>query len=292
MAAPGNAARGLIAAGAVALATMWAPALAAADESVDLALESGTRITATLRWPPSADSSTEPLSVVILFGGLEGTRQVLDVMPTSPGTVLASFPYPYDPPRRLSWQNAKAGVDQFGRAVDDTFAGIAELLTYLRAHPRVDAQRITLVGASAGAPFAGISAQRLEVPGVILIQGFGDLPRVLGHQADLAWRGDGWYQTFITQLLGRLLVAYLDLPDPAEAARRMTAEQRVLMITAVQDQRIPAASTEALWTGLTASRAQVSRIDQPGDHLRGLSDPRIPQILGIASDWMRAQGLL
>ena len=87
-------------------------------------------------------------------------------------------------------------------------------------------------------------------------------------------------------------MAYLDLPDPAEAARRMTAEQRVLMITAVQDQRIPAASTEALWTGLTASRAQVSRIDQPGDHLRGLSDPRIPQILGIASDWMRAQGLL
>ena len=291
MATPGSAARGLIFAGAAALA-MWAPVLAAADEPVVLPLESGTRITATLRWPSGTGTSTEPLPVVILFGGLEGTRQVLDVMPVTPDTVLASFPYPYQPPRRLSWQNAKTAVDQFGRAVDDTFAGIAQLVAYLRAHPRIDPQRITLVGASAGAPFAGISAQRLGVPGVILIQGFGDLPRVLGRQADLAWRGDGWHQPFITRLLGRFLVAYLDLPEPAEAARRMTADQRVLMITAMQDHRIPAPSTEALWTALAASPAQVERIDQPGDHLRGLSDPRIPQLLGIATDWMQAQGLL
>ena len=292
MAAPGNTARRLIVAGAVALLAMWAPALVAADEPVVLPLESGTRITATLRWPSGTGTSTEPLPVVILFGGLEGTRQVLDVMPVTPDTVLASFPYPYQPPRRLSWQNAKTAVDQFGRAVDDTFAGIAQLVAYLRAHPRIDDQRITLVGASAGAPFAGISAQRLGVPGVILIQGFGDLPRVLGHQADLAWRGESWIQKRITQLLGRLLVAYLDLPEPAAAARRMTANQRVLMITAMQDHRIPAPSTEALWTALAASSAQVERIDQPGDHLRGLSDPRIPQLLGIATDWMRAQDLL
>lgn len=279
-------------AGALALAAMWVPTVSVADELLDLPLASGTRITAALRWPSSSNPSAEPLAVVILFGGLEGTRQVLDVMPATPGTVLASFPYPYEPPRSLGWQDAKAAVDQFGQAVDDTFAGIAELLAYLRAHPRIDEQRITLVGASAGAPFAGISAQRLGVPGAILIQGFGDLPLVLGHQADLAWRGESWIQRMIAHLLGRLLVAYLDLPEPAAAARQMTADQRVLMLTARQDHRIPAAATEALWAGLTASPAQVERIDQPGDHLRGLSDPRIPEILGIATDWMRAQGLL
>lgn len=292
MAASKNAARGLIIAAAVALAAMLAPVSALADESLVLRLESGTQITAGLRWPPATGLAVEPMPVVILFGGLEGTRQVLDVMPVTPDTVLASFPYPYQPPRRLSWQNAKSAVDQFGRAVEDTFAGIAQLVAYLRAHPRIDDQRITLVGASAGAPFAGISAQRLGVPGAILIQGFGDLPRVLGHQADLAWRGESRIQRAITQLLGRLLVTYLDLPEPADAARRMTADQRVLMITASQDHRIPAASTEALWAGLTESQAQVERIDQRGDHLRGLSDPRIPEILGIATDWMRAQDLL
>lgn len=292
MAASGITARRLIIVAAVALAAMRPLAVAAADESRVMTLASGTRITASLRWPPGAEGSTEPLAVVILFGGLEGTRQVLDVMPATPGTVLASFPYPYQPPRRLSWQNGKWAVDQFGRAVDDTFAGIAELLAQLRGHPRINPERITLVGVSAGAPFAGISAQRLGVPGLILIQGFGDLPRVLGHQADLAWRGDSWIQQLVTRLLGRLLVTYLDLPEPAEAARRMTSDQRVLMITASEDHRIPAASTEALWAGLSASRAQVSRIDQPGDHLRGLSDPRIPEILSIATDWMRAQGLL
>lgn len=277
---------------ALLLVPLAAP-LHAADEQATFSLPSGTQITASLRWPDAEDAGRAPLPAVMLFGGLEGTRQVLEVMPTDQAAVLASFPYPYLPPRRLDWRGLKPAADDFGQAVADTFAGIEQLTGYLRAHPRVDPTRITIVGASAGAPFAGISAQRLALPGLIVIQGFGDLPTVLGHQAYLAWDGDGgWVRRGLCQLLGWLLVSYLDLPDPAAFARRMQAPQRVLMMTAVDDHRVPAAATEALWDGFTASGAQRRRIDQPGDHLRGLGDARIPQIMRTATDWMRDNDLL
>ncbi len=96
----------------------------------------------------------------------------------------------------------------------------------------------------------------------------------------------------LARLLGHVLDAGLDLPEPEAHARRLHASQRVLMVTATDDERIPARASEALWKALVDSDARVERMDLPGRHLRGYGDPAIDEILGHAIDWLDRNGLL
>lgn len=277
----------LLLATAAASAAEVAPTRA---ESIELELADGHRIRADLRVPVDASG---PHPVVLLYGGLEGTDHILSVIRSHRPAILASFSYPYDRPGKVRWWQAKSVIDDFGVAVDRTFAGIAALTAALRQRPDVDPNRITIVGASAGAPFATISAQRLDLAGLVVVQGFADMPGVFARLLHDAWHeGPDWLRGPVSQLIGHAFVCYLGLPEPAEYAERLTQEQRVLMITATEDHRIPAESTEALWQALQRSAAQTQRLDLEGGHLRGIGDPAIADIMRRATGWMQAQGLL
>lgn len=258
-------------------------------ETITLELADGHRIHADLRVPVSPG----PHPVVLLYGGFEGTNHILSVIRSQRPAILASFPYPYVRPGKVRWWQIKSVVDDFGVAVDRTFAGIEALTIALRQRPDVDPNRITIVGASAGAPFATISAQRLKLQGLVVVQGFGDMPGVFARLLHDAWRdGPDWLRGPVSQLVGHAFVWYLDLPEPSEYAERLTAHQRALMVTATEDHRIPEESTEALWQALQRSAAKTQRQDLAGGHLRGIGDPAIADIMRRATGWMQAQGLL
>jgi len=275
----------------LAVAALLALPAGARDETLTLTLDDGRRLSAMLRLP---DAGAGPWPALMLFGGLRHAAQVLDKIQAPRPLVWATFDYPFEPPRKFRLPASLAHAPEARAAIHGSFEGIQKLYHALRADPRIDAARITIVGASAGAPFATVGAAREPIPGVILVQGMGDVPLVIGHLIARKYRdkyGD-WIGT-PAHWLGRWISWYCEIPDIAAQARRLREGQKVLMFTAAQDDFIPAAATEALWEALEDSRAIHERIDLEGLHL-GVGDDsaRIADILRRAMAWMERQDLL
>jgi dienelactone hydrolase len=264
---------------------------AARDETLTLTLDDGRALQATLRLP---DEGAGPWPALMLFGGFRHAAQVLDKVQSPRPLVWATFDYPFEPPRKFRFPSSLTHAPEARAAIHGSFEGIQKLYRALREHPRIDAARITVVGASAGAPFATVGAAREPIPGVILVQGMGDVPLVIGHLIARKYKakyGD-WIET-PAHWLGRWINWYCEIPDIAAAARQLRASQKVLMVTATQDDFIPPKATEALWEGLEDSHALHERIDLPGLHL-GVGDDsaRIAEILRQSMAWMERHGLL
>jgi dienelactone hydrolase len=263
----------------------------ARDERLTLTLDDGRTLEATLRVPDHAEGR---LPALMLFGGFRHAAQVLEKVQTPRPVIWATFDYPFEPPRKFRFPGSLRHAPEARAAIHGSFAGIQKLYRALLEHPRVDPARITVVGASAGAPFATVGAAREPIPGVILVQGMGDVPLVIGHLIARKYRaryGD-WIQT-PAHWLGRWISWYCEIPDIAAQARRLRESQKVLMFTAAQDDFIPRAATEALWEGLEDSHAIHERVDLSGGHL-GVGDdaPLIAEILGRSMGWMERHDLL
>lgn len=264
---------------------------AAADERIPLTLDDGRVVEATVRIPDTAQGR---LPALMLFGGFRRAAKVLDRVRTDRPVIWATFDYPFEPPRKFSFPASLGDAPEARAAIHGSFDGIAKLYRALAEHPRVDPARITVVGASAGAPFATVGAAREPIPGVILVQGLGDVPLVIEHliaRKYVAKHGD-WVRT-PARWFAHWINWYCGIPDIAAQARQLRANQKVLMITATQDDFIPKAATESLWTALEASAAKHERIDIEGIHL-GVGDDsaRIADILSRSMKWMQKEGLL
>jgi hypothetical protein len=275
----------------LAAAALLATAADARDETLTLTLDDGRTLAATLRVP---DRSAGRLPALMLFGGFRHAAQVLDKVQTPQPVIWATFDYPFDPPRKFRFPDSLRHAPAARAAIHGSFEGIQKLYRALLQHPRVDPARITVIGASAGAPFAVVGAAREPIPGVILVQGMGDVPLVIGHLIARKYRpryGD-WVAT-PAHWLGRWIDWYCEIPDIAAQARQLRASQKVLMFTAAQDDFIPAAATAALWDALEDSHAIHERIDLAGLHL-GVGDDsaRIADILERSMRWMERHGLL
>ncbi len=262
----------------------------AADEQLSVRLDSGRSLQMLIRAPQDAQGR---LPAVVLFGGFEGTAQILDYVKTQQPLIRASFPYPWDAPEQVGLRQLPQILADFRQAVDDTLAGIAALTAHLRQRPDVDPDRLMIVGASAGAPFATIAGQSNAMPGIIIVQGFGEVAEVIARQFDLKLvpRYGAWVRP-LTWLFAHAIVCWMDLPEPESYASGFTAGQQVLMVTAEADERVPAAATEALWIAIENSPADATRLDLSGGHLRGFGDPAIERIMQLALDWMRQRQLL
>jgi dienelactone hydrolase len=277
----------------LALLALVAAALpaGAAEEKVALSLDDGRVLEATLRVP---DGAPGRLPALMLFGGFRGAAKVLDKVQAPRPVVWASFDYPFEPPRKFSFPESLAHAPQARAAIHGSFEGIGKLYRALAAHPRVDASRITVAGASAGAPFALVGAARDPIPGVLLVQGTGDVPAVIENLIARKYRArHGDWVRGPSRWLALWIDWYCEIPDMAAQARQLRGSQRVLMVTATQDDFVPKAASEALWQALQASAATRERIDIEGIHL-GVGDDRarIADILARSMRWMEKVGLL
>jgi hypothetical protein len=274
---------------ALALA-LAAPAAPARTETLALALDDGRTLDAQLRIP---DHAQRPLPTLMLFGGFRRAAKVLDLVHADRPVIWATFDYPFEP-RKFRFPSSLRHAPEARAAIHGAFDGVGKLYQALARHPAVDAARITVVGTSAGAPFATVGAARHPIPGVILVQGFGDVTAVIEHLVLRKYRpkyGDGVARP--ARWLAEWINWYCEIPDIAAQARRLRASQRVLVFTASQDDFIPKPATESLWAALEQSQARHERIDIEGLHL-GVGDDseRIADILTRAMRWMEREGLL
>jgi hypothetical protein len=275
-------------------AALAAPAHAAGtlDEKISLALDDGRVVAATIRRPD--DEIPRRLPAIMLFGGFQNAARVLERVQADRPLIWATFDYPFTPPRKFHFPASLKYAPEARAAIHGSFDGVVKLHQALKTRGDVDPKRITVVGASAGAPFATVGAARSDIPGAILVQGFGDITPVFQNLLTRKYRekyGD-WIQ-WPALWLAKWMVWYCEIPDIAAHARQLRGSQRVLMVTASEDTFIPRASSEALWTALEQSRAVHQRIDLEGLHL-GVGDDRerIADILERSLQWMEGQGLL
>lgn len=260
------------------------------EETLPLKLPSGASLPVRLLRPAQA---VEKLPAIIVLGGYQRGAGALDLVSTDKPVLLAGFDYPVELPRKLRVRDVPELLPKTRRAIADTRGGIAALHRELSRRPDVDPRRITLVGVSAGAPFATLAAADARIPAVILVHGFADLPEVIEHQFARRWEKKyGWAGRMSAWFCSRLLHGLLRLPSIEESARSLQGSQRVLMIRAERDDFVPKASSDALEQALRESKAEVEVLTQPGGHIRGAAPERLQPVLEASLEWMERERLI
>lgn len=263
----------------------------AAEDGLMLTLDSGREVAVRLRRDAPAKA---PQPAIILLGGFQRGGGAIDLVQTEWPVIWVGMDYPYDPPRKFIFPGSLRSLPDFSTAVDETLEALRKLVAQLRARPDVDAERIVIIGASAGAPFATIAGAQAQIPGVIIVQGFGDLPGVIAHQFILRWQPKyGDWVVRPAHWLASALVWGLGLPHPEHYARQYTSAQQVLYIQAADDKRIPSRATQALWEAIGDSGAARERRTLDGGHLGGGdTQALIDDMLRVGVQWMEDSDLL
>jgi dienelactone hydrolase len=284
-----------------------APGAWARTEAVPLALRDGAVIRAKVRWPDGSGVSAK-LPAILLFGGFEHAAEVLDLVHPRVPVVMASFDYPFEGSREFRFPQTLWEAPALRRSVPATIEGIRLLARWLSAQPRVDAERLAIIGASFATPFVvAAAADEPEIRALVLVHGFGDVRGTLEHRlsqvfelrlggAQAGAMSSAPWRTSLAHALARpaawLIDSFLALPQPSEQAARLGPNQSVLMIEATEDQFIPPESRRALLDGLRRSRARVDHFTMPGGHLMPGSRALIERIMGTATGWMSETGFL
>lgn len=267
------------------------PAANYREETIPLTLDDGRQLTANLRLPVEAPGK---LPAIMLFGGFRNAATVLDRVHSERPLIWASFDYPFAAPRKFVFPDSFKLAPQMRAAIHWTFEGVGKLYGELKKHPRIDSARITVVGGSAGAPFATVGAAQHGIPGVILVQGFGDVTAVVHNLFLRKYKKKlGSWVKWPLWPLAWWIVWYCEIPDINAHARQLGPKQQVLAVTAEEDDYVPKEASEVLWAALQDSDAQVEQMELPGGHL-GVGDDTdlIAEILQRSLVWMEKANLL
>ncbi len=262
----------------------------------------------------SKKQSPQPKPAAILvFGGFQNAAKVLDLLtPHLEGigvsdVVLASFDYPFEPPRKFEFPASLRFAAQAKLMIHQTVEGIVELRRHLIEKWNVDPHRITLIGASLGAPFAALAAQPGLFPGLVFVHGFGEIQKTAQFQLEQSWspksqNGNAkwpakwaWLVTPVAWCLTQIGEWYFAMKSPEEAVSQLTPETKVFVISAENDRFIPQSASAALWNSVLRSKTVVrERWVMPGDHVQPGpgGEAKIGQIFSKVCAWLKAQGLL
>lgn len=275
----------------LSLTLAWPSAALAAreEERLPLALPSGQSLELRLLWP----ASTDPLPAVVLLGGFERGEAAIDLLDPSLPAVFVGFGYPAELPRRPGWRDLWPALQAFERGIVDTHAALGAVRDLLAAHPRVDAERLVLVGASAGAPFALMAAAEFNYPHLVLVHGFVQVPQVIGRQFERRWQDRfGVFAGPLAWLASRLIVTLVEVPRPETFAPMLRPQQSVLVLDAAADDLIPAAAVAAQRAVLSASEAEIGHQIVGDAHLRAGDYALIRELLDAAMGWLGDRSVL
>ncbi len=276
--------------GAAAAARPWVQEQARLTVAAAQAGASARELVALIRRPVLKSGR---MPAVIVLGGLETGAKALDLISARQDVVLATFEYPYAGPRRFAFPRTLLDAPKIKKAVAETPQDVEALHAFLRSRADVDPDRVCVLGASFGAPFAlRAAADDPAIRCLVLVEGFAKIEYTAAHRMRQLWGGKlGPLARPLSRLIAWSLGLYLDWPAPERDAPRLRRNQRVLVIDARDDTTIPPASRRALWRALASSRARIERVTIPGGHLlAGRSAEEIGRITGIVERWIARPG--
>lgn len=257
----------------------------------ELPLSSQEVLQAHYLFPNSKRAPTVPL--ILLFGGFEEAGKVLSLITPSMPVILASFDYPFTPPRTFRFPSSLSHAPQAKQAVHATLEGIPLLVQKMKKLYPNQISSVWIIGASFGAPFALLSVA--EHPGLfqgaIIVHGFLDIEATARRRIESSWkRKIGRLASPLARLVSRVGWSYLNIPEPKKQLPKLNSQQRILNIVANDDSFIPAEERAALSKALNQTQAQVTEIKMPGDHLQPGAHETIQKILSEVTGWLQSPG--
>lgn len=245
-------------------------------KSLELGSDSGLRTSMRVVRPANPPSQ---LPVLLILGGHRTGSDAVDLLGSSTGRAIVALDYPYDGPERVrGFLRTLSILPAIRQAFLDTPPSIALALDWLVLQPWVDRERIFLVGASLGVPFAATAAARDErISGLMLVHGAAD--NRLWLEANIARRMDrAWLQPALATILH--WVAYGPVFDTRERVAAV-APRPVLIVGARDDERTPAGQTEQLFEA--AGEPKKMRWTD-GQHIEPGRTEIIRELLSIADE--------
>lgn len=208
---------------------------------------------------PAVTAPGERLPAVLVAGGLRTGRDAATVIGNGFRGISFACDYPWSDPGRGSTAGFLLRLPRTRAAIVGTPRAHALAAAYLVSRPDVDSTRFAAAGVSLGVPtIAAWAAGDARPRAIALLYGGARLDLVL--ERALARRVK-WGA--LRAAAGRLFAWMLAPLDPARNVAAI-APRPVLIVTAVDDQRIPPESFEEL---IAAAAAPVTIVRMPGRHV-------------------------
>lgn len=204
-------------------------------ESVRLVSRSGLEVSFRILRAADAD---EPLPVLMILGGHRTGSRVVELFSNVETRSVVGVEYPYDGPDKVKGLIPIVETTPLVRqAFLDTVPAVSLVLDWLLEQPWVDKNRIILVGASLGVPFAAAAAARDErITALMLVHGAAD--NRLWIEMQIARRVDTEFLHYPLSIVLHWMAYGSVLDTPAHVA---SIEPRpVLIVGAREDERTPA----------------------------------------------------
>ena len=212
------------------------------SESVSLLSDSGLRVSFRVIRNVVVDT---PLPVLVILGGHRTGSDAVDLFGDVGDRAVVGVDYPYDGPEKARGVMTIARTIPLARqAFLDTTPAVSLIFDWLVEQDWADRNKMVVIGASLGVPFAAAAAARDErISGVMLVHGAAD--NRLWFQVQVARRIDA---EFLHYPLATVLnwLAYGPLFDTGKNIAAVSPRP-VLIIGARHDERAPPGQTEVLF---------------------------------------------
>ena len=253
------------------------------DRLLEMRSDSGLRVRARVVRPSLADAR---LPVLIILGGHRTGSDAVDLFGDVGAKAVVALDYPYEGPQKVR------GIGQIiealplaRRAFRDTPPSVSLVVDWLESEDWADSERLVIVGASLGVPFATLAAARdRRLAGAILVHGAAD--NLAWLEVQVARRNE---DARLHRPLATLIhwLAYGPTFDTAKNVA-VISPRPIVIVGATEDERTPPEQTEALfraakepklmrWTD--GRHVQPDRAEIVGELLR-VADEVLPFVTG------------
>ncbi len=241
----------------------------------------GLRAKATLRVPRRAGPRS--VTALVIAGGFESGWKAAGRLDPGAGVALLSIDYPYAGRRsRIAPLELARRARELWRGTRAMPSLLSEAASYLARRPEVDPERILIVGASLGVPFAlRAAAADSRFRGVALFYGSADL-------GDWVARNLKGVPAWARRPAGAA-VAFLYRDYEPERLIGKVSPRPVLLVNAKGDPRISAEKARRLFEAAKDPREQVW-LD--GGHVQLSDEELVKRLLQIALGWTRRHGFV
>jgi dienelactone hydrolase len=185
------------------------------------------------------------LPVLIVLGGHRTGSDAVDLFGYVGERVVIGIDYPYEGPEKVKGVRQTLSTIPLARqAFRDTVPAVSLVLDWVVEQPWADADRIIVVGASLGVPFAAAAAaQDSRIRGAVLVHGAAD--NRLWIEAQVARRID----TGLLHYPLSVVLHWLAYGPSLDTSKHIAgiAPRPVVIIGATHDERTPAGQTELLY---------------------------------------------
>jgi len=186
-----------------------------------------------------------PVPVLLVLGGHRTGSDAVDLFGDVGARVVIGIDYPYDGPEKVRGIGQTLSTIPVARqALLDTVPAVSLVIDWLEQQSWADPDRIVIVGASLGVPFAAAAAARDErIAGVMLVHGAAD--NRVWLEAQLERRIDNEILQYPLSVLLHW-TAYGPVFDTGRNVAAI-APRPVVIVGAREDERTPAGQTELLY---------------------------------------------